>query len=69
MAEELEIAVVPNEPDPGDDPENRYDCDACAHAPAADEPIVLIIAKETEEVVDKFCVACAVEKLTAVPHT
>lgn len=67
LDEDVVIEIQLNEPDLGDDPENRYDCDACAHAPAADEPIVLIIAKDTEEVVDKFCMECAIEKLRYVP--
>lgn len=50
-----------NEPDEGDDPENRYDCDDCAYPPQPDEPIILVLTGE--EVTQKYCVDCAVIRL------
>jgi hypothetical protein len=60
MAKTLELKF--NEPDEGDDPENRYDCDSCAYPPQPDEYILLV--KEDCEITDKFCEECAAEKLT-----
>jgi hypothetical protein len=56
------LVLIRNAPDPGDDPENRYDCDACAHAPAADEMILLLLVDG--DVDSKWCIDCAIEKLT-----
>lgn len=58
----LTVEVRLNVPDEGDDPENRHDCDDCAHCPTAEEPIVLV--SDNGRVRRRLCVLCAVERLT-----
>ena len=55
-----------NTPDEGDDPNNRWDCDSCAHAPEATEPIILILegdgeGNEGKHLKAKVCTDCAIE--------
>lgn len=58
------LIVQQNRPDPGDDPENRYDCDGCAHAPDPTE-IIVIVYDATDEIDVKLCAGCAEERISA----
>lgn len=53
----MNIELRLNAPDPGDDPENRFDCDHCAYAPTADEHILLVL--KGADVLAKLCTDCA----------
>ena len=59
------LRIQLNAPTPGDDPNNRFDCDACAYTPTPDEPIILVLheLRGEEEIRHKICTDCALDIL------